>query len=101
MSDSAKDRIVSLPRDMAAVVKLMKSIGKFSGGNTEFVEKVSAIAGKELNCRGTKQRMNRWKYTLEDLGVYFDQTDSTPGKVLDVWYVPPSETSHSSQKSGP
>lgn len=101
MNDSAKDRTVSLPRDMAAVVELMKSIGKFSGGNTEFVEKVSAIAGKELNCRGTKQRMNRWKYTLEDLGVYFDQTDSTPGKVLDVWYDPPSETSQSSQKSGP
>ena len=94
-------RVVSLPRDMAAVVELMKSIGKFSGGNTEFVEKVSAIAGKELHPRGTKQRMNRWKYTLEDLGVYFDQTDSTPGKVLDVWYVPPSETSQSSQKSGP
>ena len=101
MNDSAKDQTVSLPRDMAAVVELMKSIGKFSGGNTEFVEKVSAIAGKELNCRGTKQRMNRWKYTLEDMGVYFDQTDSTPGKVLDVWYVPPSETSQSSQKSGP
>ncbi len=99
-SDSATDQNVSLPRDMAAVVELMKSIGKFSGGNTEFVEKVSAIAGKELNCRGTKQRMNRWKYTLEDLGVYFDQTDSTPGKVLDVWYVPPSETSQSSQKPG-
>lgn len=101
MADSAKDQAISLPRDMAAVVELMKSIGKFSGGNTEFVEKVSAVAGKELNCRGTKQRMNRWKYTLENLGVYFEQTDSTPGKVLDVWYVPPSETSQSSQKSGP
>ena len=49
MSDSAKDRTVSLPRDMAAVVELMKSIGKFSGGNTDFVEKVSAIVGKELH----------------------------------------------------
>ncbi len=100
-ADSAKDRTISLPRDMAAVVELMKSTGKYSGGNTDFVDKVSAIAGKELNVRGTKQRMNRWKYALEDLGVYFDQTDSTPGKVLEVWYEPPSETSHSSQKSGP
>ena len=101
MSDSATDRNVSLPRDMAAVVELMKSIGKFSGGNTDFVEKVSAAAGKELNVRGTKQRMNRWKYALEDLGVYFDQTDSTSGKVLEVWYVPPSETPQTTQKSGP
>ncbi len=79
----------------------MKSIGKYSGGNTDFVEKVSAIAGKELNVRGTKQRMNRWKYALENLGVYFDQTDSTPGKVLEVWHEPPSETSRSSQNLGP
>ena len=101
MSDSATDRNVSLPRDMAAVVELMKSIGRYSGGNTEFVAKVSAVAGKELNVRGTKQRMNRWKYSLEDLGVYFEQTDSTSGKVLEVWYVPPSETSQTTQKSGP
>jgi hypothetical protein len=86
---------------MAAVVELMKSLGRYSGGNTEFVEKVSSVAGKELNVRGTKQRMNRWKYSLEDLGVYFDQTDSTSGKVLEVWYVPPSETSQTTQKSGP
>ena len=47
MSDIATDRNVSLPRDMAAVVELMKSIGRYSGSNTEFVEKVSAAAGKE------------------------------------------------------
>ncbi len=54
--------------------------------DTEFVEKVSSVAGKELNVRGTKQRMNRWKYALEDLGVYFDQTDSTSG-ILEGGYA--------------
>lgn len=100
MADSAQNQNVALPKDMAAVVELMKSIGSYCGSNTDFVRQVSVLAGRELNVRGTKQRMNRWKYTLKDMGVQFEQTDSTPGKILRVWYESPSQTAQISQKTG-
>lgn len=101
VSDSAKDKTVSLPKDMAAVVEMMKSLREYTGSNTEFVNRLAAFSGLTLDVRGTKQRMNRWKYTLEDAGVTFQQKDTTAGKVLGVRYTPPSETSQISQRSGP
>lgn len=98
MSDSAKESMGTMPKDMVAFVEFMKQIQTYSGTNTGLAEQFSAFSGMPATPKGLKQRMNKWCYRLEDLGVTFYSRETKQGKLVDVWYkAPVSNASQISQ----
>lgn len=98
MSDSAKESMGTMPKDMVAFVEFMKQIQTYSGTNTGLAEQFSAFSGMPATPKGLKQRMNKWCYRLEDLGVTFCSRETKQGKLVDVWYkAPVSNASQISQ----
>ena len=98
MADSAKESMGTLPKDMVAFVEFMKQIQTYSGTNTNLAEQFSAHSGLPATPKGLKQRMNKWSYRLEDLGVTFYSHETKQGKLVEVWYkAPASNASQISQ----
>ena len=50
-----------------------------------------AMGCTEVNPKGLKQMMNRYRYQLEDLGVFFESKRSDGQKYVVVKYRPPSD----------
>ena len=96
--DSAQQDAPQLPQEMNAFVNFIKSIGSYDGRNTSLSEQFSAYSGISIGAKGLKQKMNRWRYELEDEGVSFRSYDTNKGKLVSVAYAPPtSQTSQISQ----
>lgn len=73
LSDSAEQNPELLPDDMEQMVAFVKTLGDgFMGSNTELCERFNAYAGLEKSPRSLKQRLNRYRYQLEDRGVFHD-----------------------------
>ena len=75
---------------MSKLVELMKSIEFFSGGNTELAEKLNVFSGECITPKALKQMMNRWRYQLEENGVYFKSSRSNGQRFVEVRFIPPS-----------
>ena len=85
-----------MPDEMAALVTLMKRTLEFSGSNTELASALSAELGREVTAKGMKQMMNRWRFQMEALGVYFESRRSNGQKYIRVKYVSPQPTESAS-----
>ena len=85
-----------MPDEMAALVTLMKRRLEFSGSNTELASTLSAELGREITAKGMKQKMNRWRFKMEALGVYFESRRSNGQKYIRVKYVSPQLTGSAS-----
>ena len=86
---------------MNAFVNFIKSIGSYEGGNTALAEQFSAYSGITIGAKGLKQKMNRWRYELEDEGIRYRSFDTSNGKLVSVHYeVPASQTTQISQNLG-
>ena len=93
IADSLTMPETMLPDEMAYVFGFVwrsKNHG-FVGTNTELAQHVSSALGKEVNPKGLKQMMNRYRYQLEDLGVFFESKRSNGQKYVVVRYVPPAD----------
>ena len=82
-----------LPDEMAYVFGFVwrSKSHEFVGTNTELAHHVSEALEKEVNPKGLKQMMNRYRYELEDLGVFFESKRSNGQKYVVVKYRPPSD----------
>ena len=98
VGDSADQDAPQLPPEMNAFVNFMKSVGSYEGGNTALAEQFAAHSGITIGPKGLKQKMNRWRYELEDEGIYFRSYETANGKMVSVRYEPPaSQTTQISQ----
>ncbi|MBR1811732.1 MAG: AAA family ATPase [Clostridia bacterium] len=86
ISDSLDEPLKCLPEDMILLVDLVKSIGFFSGGNTEFAERYNTFSGKQLSAKTLKQQMNLWRYLLEQNGVRFENHRSNGLRLVTVFF---------------
>jgi hypothetical protein len=50
-----------------------------------------------MTAKVLKQKLNRWRHPLSDLGVTFSSREVHSGKIVTVQYTPP--VSHASQVS--
>ena len=93
ISDSLTMPETMLPDEMAYVFGFVwrSKNHEFVGTNTELAQHVSSALGKEVNPKGLKQMMNRYRYHLEDLGVFFESKRSNGQKYVVVKYVPPAD----------
>lgn len=93
ISDSLTMPEMMLPDEMAYVFGFVwrSKNHEFVGTNTELAQHVSSALGKEVNPKGLRQMMNRYRYQLEDLGVFFESKRSNGQKYVVVKYRPPSD----------
>ena len=89
-SDSREEPETMLPPEMEALVAFMKTQSCFIGGNSEFVEQFNTATDNEVNVKGFKQLMNRWRYDLESLGVHYRDYRSNGARLLEIKYFPSS-----------
>ena len=97
ISDSAEDETKKLPPEMMAFIDFMKHISFYEGSNTLLTERFCAASGFSMSAKVLKQKMNRWRHPLADLGVTFSSREVHSGKIVTVQYTPP--VSHASQVS--
>ena len=90
ISDTLKSPELLLPPSMLRLIEMMKSLESFSGGNTEFTEKFNAFSRESITPKALKQMMNRWRYQLEENGVYFKSSRSNGQRFVEVRFIPPS-----------
>ena len=97
ISDNAEDETKKLPPEMIAFVDFMKHIRFYEGSNTLLAERFYAASGFSMTAKVLKQKLNRWRHPLSDLGVTFSSREVHSGKIVTVQYTPP--VSHASQVS--
>ena len=91
------DETKELPPEMMAFIDYMKQISYYEGGNTLLAENFSTASGFSMSAKVLKQKLNRWRHPLSDLGVTFSSREVHAGKIVTVQYTPP--VSHASQVS--
>ena len=97
ISDDVEDETKKLPPEMIAFVEFVKHISFYEGGNTQLAESFCTASGYSMSAKMLKQKMNRWRHPLSDLGVTFTSREVHSGKIVTVQYTPP--VSHASQVS--
>ena len=86
VSDSLESPQLILPEEMNGLIAFMKEKISFSGTNSDFADQFSAYYGKSVSVKGFKQMMNRWRYSLEEQGVFFENRRSNGQRLLDISY---------------
>ena len=93
IADSLTMPEMLLPDEMAYMLGFLvrSTTHEFVGTNTELAQLVSGALEKEVNPKGLKQMMNRYRYELEDLGLFFESKKSNGQKYVVVKYRPPAD----------
>ena len=84
ISDSLQNPEVVMPDELVLLYHYMRGAGAFVGSNTD----LALCIGATISPKGLKQMMNRWRYKLEELGVYFRSKRSNGQKYVAVRYLP-------------
>lgn len=92
MSDNAGRPEKKLPKEMELFVSFLRERGAFNGSNTELAEQFNNYAGTSLSPKGLKQRMNQWRYDLEECGVFFDNRRSNGTRMVSAEYRQPKDS---------
>lgn len=87
-ADSAENPNMLLPDEMNWLIEMMKAEKYFNGSNAEFLECYNAYSGKNLSARVLKRMMNKWRYELEENGVYFESFRDKNVRGLKIRYEP-------------
>lgn len=84
VSDSVDSPELLMPNEMTAFIDYMKSIGSYHGGNTELADGFNSFSGESISVKSLKQMMNKWRYRLEDSGVFFKSYRSNGQRLVEV-----------------
>ena len=87
ISDTLTMPETTLPDELISLYYFMTGANEFIGTNTE----LAGYLRKDISPKGLKQMMNRYRYQLEDLGVFFQSKRSNGQKYVVVRYVPPAD----------
>lgn len=88
IADSMENPDMLLPNEMNLLIDMMKDIKNFHGSNAEFLDRYNAYSGKNLSARILKRMMNKWRYELEENGVYFESFRDKNVRGLKIQYMP-------------
>ena len=87
ISDTLTMPETTLPDELISLYYFMTGANEFIGTNTE----LAGYLRKDISPKGLKQMMNRYRYQLEDLGVFFESKRSNGQKYVVVRYVSPAD----------
>ena len=101
LKDSMDDEDHSLPEEVQKLVDYMRGQKLYDGNNTDLTERFNSFASLSLAPKSLKQKMNRYRYELEKLGVFFMDTRSNGQRFIRVEYHEPEcETDGSDASDG-
>ena len=101
LSDSLVTPESVMPEELSALLDFMKETPSYTASNTDLAEILSRRIGKEVNANALKRMMNRWRFTLEEQGVFFESKRSNGKKFVKIEYFTPfSEVQSASSDSG-
>ena len=87
IADSLTMPETTLPDELISLYYFMTGANEFIGTNTE----LAGYLRKDISPKGLKQMMNRYRYQLEDLGVFFESKRSNGQKYVVIKYRPPAD----------
>lgn len=88
IADSLENPDMLMPDEMNLLIDMIKAEKYFNGSNAEFVEKYNSNTGKNLTARLLKRMMNKWRYELEENGVYYKSYRDKNVRGLKIRYEP-------------
>ena len=88
-----------LPPELEQFVFFMRGEGTFSGTNTELANLYNSFAKTSFSPKALKQQLNRWRYVLEECGVYFKSFRSNGTRLVSVEYHKPADSDGSAVKN--
>lgn len=86
VQDSLENRAMEMPEELVALIEFMRSVQRFSSSNTQLANAVGKLTGKEIAPKSLKQMMNRWRYALEEKGVFFQSRRSNGQRLVTISY---------------
>ena len=98
LSDSLGHPEKKLPLELEQFVFFMRGEGSFSGTNTELANLYNSFAKTSFSPKALKQQLNRWRYVLEECGVYFKSFRSNGTRLVSVEYRKPADSDGSAVK---
>ena len=98
LSDSLGHPEKKLPSELEQFVFFMRGEGTFSGTNTELANLYNSFAKTSFSPKALKQQLNRWRYVLEECGVYFKSFRSNGTRLVSVEYRKPADSDGSAVK---
>ena len=99
LKDSMDDEDHSLPEEVQKLVAYMRGQKVYDGNNTDLTERYNSFASLSLAPKSLKQKMNRYRYELEKLGVFFMDTRSNGQRFIRVEYHEPERETDGSDAS--
>ena len=75
-----------IPPQLLRLIAFVGKLGSFNGSNTGFCERFNAYTGEAMTCNYLKRMMNRYRFELEDAGVYFLSVKTNGMRRLAVYY---------------
>lgn len=87
ISDSLDEPELTLTDEMRTLIQFMKTHLVFRGGNTELVEAIkNEFPEFNTTPQKLKQQMIKFRYLLEDYGVYFSSSRSNGKRTVEISY---------------
>ena len=86
ISDSAETPEVILPAELNALVRYIKEVEHFLGGNQELCQRIMESTGVSATPKGLKQKMNVWRQALAEMGVVFESRKANGERTVEVHY---------------
>ena len=99
LKDSMDEEDHSLPEEVQKLVEYMRGQKIYDGNNTDLTERFNSFASLSLAPKSLKQKMNRYRYELEKLGVFFMDTRSNGQRFIRVEYHEPEREAGGSDAS--
>ena len=88
-----------LPQEMLLLLEMMQELGTYTGSNSQFADAFNERFSLSVSAKGLKQMMNRWRYTLEDRGLYFESRRSNGQRILEVHFSSAGDESDGSDEN--
>jgi hypothetical protein len=101
LSDSLVTPESVMPEELSSLLDFMRETPNYTGSNTDLAETLSHRLEKEVNANALKRMMNRWRFALEEQGVFFESKRSNGRKFVKIHYLAPvSQLESASSASG-
>ncbi len=88
IADSSENTDMLIPDEMNLLISMMKETENFFGSNADFLDRYNSFSCKNLSARILKRMMNKWRYELEENGVYFESFRDKNVRGLKIRYEP-------------
>lgn len=89
ISDSLDEPTQELADEMTTLIKFMEKRLVFRGGNTELVEEIkNEFPEFSSTPQKLKQQMVKFRYLLEEQGVFFSSSRSNGKRTVEIYFCP-------------